>query len=349
MSRPLSSVSKRPQPNYQTDSTIDSQGNRLANNHISAKPATHPPSSKGHKSSLSDSLRKSSRGSTFLGNDASNNAQQTAVRDHEKTARDINLNRLGLNEIPTNLTQMPLTAIHITHNRIRSIEQPFSSTMAAVLHLDLSFNMLKVFPDSVQTSLSSLSSLNLSFNRLEVFPVGRGMMKNLTILKVTGNYLTAIPIHVKSSNIKRIEIEWKLFTKQPSELAQFAGLDQCNQNELYFNSMELTSYMQENKDLTLYYFLGQHILSINEAALVEYLDCCLKLSACSIFVQAVKQRAEAIEHLLPDCRLNILKKMLQCGDEALLEQLGLENFKLFLQGLSKASLYEMVQDYLECR
>lgn len=349
MSKPLSATSKRPQPNFHTESTIDSQGNRLASHTVNSKPA-HPVSlGKAHKSTLSESLRKSSRGSTLLGNEISPSLQQTALRDHDKNARDINLNRLGLTEIPASLMQMPLTAIHITHNRIRKIEQPFSSTMSAIIHLDLSFNQLVSFPDSVQSSLSSLSSLNLSFNRLTAFPASPGLLPSLSLLKITGNYVTVIPNHVKSSNLKRIEIEWKVLANKPSQLAQFASLDQCNPNELCFNFMELNSYMQTNKDLTLESFLCQHISSMKEATLTEYLDSCLRLAAFSSFVETVKQKAEDIESFLPSSRLGMLKKILMFGDEGLLEQLGFEYFEVFLRGLSETSLLEAVLDYIECR
>ena len=349
MSKPLSSATKRPQPNFHTESTIDSQGNRLASHNINSKPAHQVSHSKAHKSTLSDSLRKSSRGSTLLGNDLSTCLQQTALREHDKNAREINLNRLGLTEIPASLMLMPLTAIHMAHNRIRSIQQPFSSTMSSIFHLDLSFNQLTAFPDSVQVSLSSLSSLNLSFNRLQVFPVNPGAMKNLTILKITGNYVTVIPNFVKNSSLKRIEIEWKLFCNNSPQLSQFASLDQCNQSELCFNFMELNSYMQANKDLTLEGFLGHHISSMKEAKLTEYLDSCLRLSAFSTFVMAVKQKTEDIEFLMPSSRLGLLKKVFMFGDEGLLDQLGFEYFNLFLRGLSEASLHEAVVEYIECR
>lgn len=349
MSRPISSVARRTPLNFRTESTIDSQGNKLANHNHNSKPTNQPPSTRGHKSTLSDSIRKSSRGSAFQGNDASPALQQAVVRESDKTTRDINLNRQGLVEIPANLEHMPLTAIHMAHNRLRSIEQPLSSTMSAIYHLDLSFNLLTSFPSSVQMSLSSLSSLNLSFNRLQLFPVGPGAMRNLTVLNLTGNYVLVIPNHVKNSNIKRIEIEWKVLSKKPSELMQFAALDQFSQNELSFNFMELSSYMQGSKDLTVNSFIDDHIASMKEAALIEYLDSSLRLAAFSAFTQTVKQKAEDIESLLPNCRLGILKKILQFGDEGLLEQLGFEYFEMFLRGLSESCLHETVLEYIDCR
>ena len=47
--------------------------------------------------------------------------------------------------------------------------------------------------------------------------------------------------------------------------------------------------------------------------------------------------------------MTMLKKILQCGDEGLLEQMGFEHFEVFTRGLSEASLHESLLEYIECR
>lgn len=172
-------------------------------------------------------------------------AQRRINHAKSESVNALNLQTLGLNAIPPEISQLTNLTHLILHNNKLTAVSPEISKLTNLRKLQLNDNQLKAVPVEL-TQLINLQELRLDNNRLTAILPEFVQLTNLRKLRLNNNKLSAIPpILAQLSNLEEIWLNDNQLTTIPTEFAQLTNL-----RKLFLNNNQLKAVPTEFTQLT---------------------------------------------------------------------------------------------------
>ena len=171
----------------------------------------------------------------------------------ETGAKELNLNSLGLTELPTSLGQLTqLRILSLAANQLKRLPE-WLGQLTQLQDLNLHNNQLEVLPISLGR-LNQLTVLALGQNRLKALPESLGQLTQLRTLFVWDNQLTTVPEVIGNlTQLETLQISMNHLSDLPKSFGQLTQLQ-----ELLLHHNKLQALPDSLSKLTALHHLSLH-------------------------------------------------------------------------------------------
>jgi internalin A len=152
-------------------------------------------------------------------------AEEKIEEARRSRAKELDLNRMGLTELPESLGQlMQLQSLNLSGNHLTALPE-WLGELAQLESLNLSHNRLTVLPEGL-SRLTQLQTVDLEYNELTALPEKLGQLTQLQQLNLFQNQLTALPESLgQLAQLKRLLLWNNRLTALPKSLGQLSKLE----------------------------------------------------------------------------------------------------------------------------